>query len=110
MSTEHVSRRVNSARLGNFVTQKQPVRIVGKILKFADNAALMEASDGGQIKIVLGPEHNIVDTFVEVIGVPIDASSVRYVACTNMGTNLDLKFVNDVVEMTFDKKFDGRLF
>ncbi|KAI0066831.1 replication factor A protein 3 [Artomyces pyxidatus] len=107
-----LSPRVNSARLGNYVAQKQPVRIVGKISNFSQkgDTALMTACDGGEVKIMLNAGHNMVDTFVEVIGTPIDPSTVRYISCTNMGANMDLKLVNDVVELTFDPKFQGRLF
>jgi len=31
-------------------------------------------------------------------------------ACINMGSKLDLALVNQVVELTFDSKFRGRLF
>ncbi|KAH9171322.1 hypothetical protein EDB89DRAFT_1971945 [Lactarius sanguifluus] len=73
----------------------------------------MEASDGGQVKVLLPapPQpHNVTDTFVEIIGTVVDASTIKFMACINMGSKLDLALVNQVVELTFDPKFRGRLF
>ena len=118
----------------------------------------MEASDGGHVKVLLPPvspslgfqeqpldplfclvadspqppqPHNVTDTFVEIIGNTVDASTIKFMACINMGPKLgasplsfsptdtltpdvmahiDLALVNQVVELTFDSKFRGRLF
>ncbi|KAA1472033.1 replication factor A protein 3 [Dentipellis sp. KUC8613] len=108
--SDHVSTRVNGARLGAY--QSRTIRIVGKILRYEGDTALMEACDGGQVSIRIprGQEGVITDTFVEIIGTAQDASSVKMMACTNMGSNLDLKMINDVIELSHDPKFAGRMF
>ncbi|THH21141.1 hypothetical protein EW146_g342 [Bondarzewia mesenterica] len=106
---EHISTRVNSHHLASFVGH--PVRIVGKILKFQDDIAIMEACDGGQVEIRLPrAEAEMTDTFVEVIGTVVDASTVKMMACTNMGSTLDMKLIKDVVDLTHDPKFAKRIF
>ncbi|KAI0250607.1 replication factor A protein 3 [Lactifluus subvellereus] len=115
MSDEYVSPRVNAARIKDYLDTKHPVRVTGKVLNFSNDEThlLMEASDGGQITVLLPlpPQvHNVTDTFVEIIGTPVDASTIKFMACINMGPKLDLALVNQVTELTFDPKFRGRLF
>lgn len=115
MSDGFASPRVNAARIKDFLGCGHPVRVAGKVLNFSDDETylLMEASDGGQIKVLLPqpPQpHNVTDTFVEIIGNVVDASTIKFMACINMGPKLDLAVVNQVVELTFDQKFKGRLF
>lgn len=115
MSDGYSSPRVNAARIKNYLGSGHPVRVTGKVLNFSDDEThfLMEASDGGQVKVVLPPPpqlHNVTDTFVEIIGTAVDASTVKFMACINMGPKLDLALVNQVIELTFDPKFRGRLF
>jgi len=54
--------------------------------------------------------HGVTDTFVEIVGSVVDASTIKHMACINMGSKLDLALVNQVIEQTFDPKFKGRLF
>ncbi|KAI0298719.1 replication factor A protein 3 [Multifurca ochricompacta] len=115
MSDHLLSPRVNSAHMKDYLDGRHPVRITGKVLNFASDETylLMEASDGGQIKVLLPQHpqsHNVTDTFVEIIGTIVNPSTIKFMACINMGSNLDLTLVNQVVELTFDPKFRGRLF
>ncbi|ETW77943.1 hypothetical protein HETIRDRAFT_411186 [Heterobasidion irregulare TC 32-1] len=106
---EHTTTRVNAHHLPNFIGRR--VLIVGKILKFQDDVAIMQACDDLQIEIRLPPTgSNLTDTFVEVVGSVVDASTVKMLACTNMGSSLDTKLVKDVVDLTHDPKFAGRMF
>ncbi|KAH9981618.1 replication factor A protein 3 [Russula compacta] len=115
MSDDYVSPRVNSARIKDYLGAKHPVRVTGKVLNFSDDDTylMLETADGGKIKVLLPPPsqpHEVTDTFVEVIGTVVDASTIKFVARINMGLKLDLAIVNQVIELTFDPRFKGRLF
>ncbi|KAH7923092.1 replication factor A protein 3 [Leucogyrophana mollusca] len=100
---DHLSSRVNSARLPQFVGQT--VRLACKVLRFQADTAIVEASDGGQVEIRLPKDHNMAATYVEVIGTVLDATSIKMLGCVNLDGELDMKLVNDVVELTFDPRF-----
>lgn len=73
----------------------------------------MEAADGGRIKVLLPPPpqtHDVKATFVEIVGTVVDATTVKLLTCINLGSQLDLTMVNQVIELTFDPEFKGRLF
>ncbi|KAI0318519.1 replication factor A protein 3 [Amylostereum chailletii] len=107
---EHVSTRVNSAMLGQYL--KGTVRIVGKVLQVSGDAALVEASDGGQVKVVgtMINELPSPGTCVDIVGTVVDPSTIRYLLCTDMGTELDLKLVDDVIQLSHDPRFKTRVF
>ncbi|KII84267.1 hypothetical protein PLICRDRAFT_701850 [Plicaturopsis crispa FD-325 SS-3] len=98
---EHVSTRVNSARLADY--KGQTVRLTCKTIK--GESAIVEASDGGQVSVKLHRDAHMTDTYVEVIGTVLDESTVKMMACINLGSDLDMQLVNDVVELTFDPRF-----
>ncbi|KAN0108959.1 hypothetical protein V8E52_009742 [Russula decolorans] len=115
MSVESVSPRVNSARMRNFIGASHPIRLTGKVLNFADDETYvnMEAADGGRVKVLLPPPpqaHDVTATFVEIVGTVVDATTVKLLTCINMGAQLDLAMVNQVIELTFDPEFKGKLF
>ncbi|KAF5356879.1 hypothetical protein D9756_006515 [Leucocoprinus leucothites] len=106
---EHLSPRVNSKRLNDFVGKT--VRLPCKVLSFNDgNTLTVEASDGGHVRVLLPNSPDIRDTFVEIIGSVSDSSSIKMMACINMGDKLDLKLANDVTEKTFDPRFKDMFF
>ncbi|KAH7910109.1 replication factor A protein 3 [Hygrophoropsis aurantiaca] len=105
---DHISTRVNSAKLAQFVGQT--VRLPCKVLRFQAETAMVESTDGGQVEVRLPKEHTIASTFVEVIGTVIDISSIKLLGCINLDENLDMKFVNDVIEVTFDPRFRKTMF
>jgi len=114
-ANDHISPRVNSARLKDYVNASHPVRMTGKVLNFSNDETYftMEAPDGGKIKVLLPPPpvtHGVTDTYVEIVGSVVDASTLNYMTCINMGSELDLKYVNDVLIETFSPRFQGRLF
>ncbi|KAI0277956.1 replication factor A protein 3 [Russula aff. rugulosa BPL654] len=118
MSTE--SPRVNSARMRTFIGASHPIRLIGKVVNFADDETYMnmEAADGGRVKVLLPryvlsfpPQaHDVTATFVEIVGTAVDATTVKLLTCINLGSQLDLTMVNQVIELTFDPEFKGKLF
>ncbi|KAH0826619.1 hypothetical protein J3R83DRAFT_4984 [Lanmaoa asiatica] len=49
----------------------------------------------------------LVGTFVEIIGHVVNESSIKFLLSLNLDSDkeLDMKLVNDVVELTFDPRF-----
>ncbi|KAI0287514.1 hypothetical protein BC826DRAFT_1043821 [Russula brevipes] len=98
MSEDYASPRVNSARVKDYLGASHPVRVTGKLLNFSndDTYLLMEAADGGQVKVLL------------------PSRSLRFPSGHRLVVvgfaDLDLALVNQVVELTFDPKFKGKLF
>ncbi|KIM70759.1 hypothetical protein SCLCIDRAFT_67592, partial [Scleroderma citrinum Foug A] len=99
------SPRVNSARLPTFVGRT--VRLPCKVLRFHNSSAIVEACDGGEVEVRLSPNHELPGTFVEIIGQVTGESTIKFMQGLNLETNkeLDMKLVNDVVELTFDPRF-----
>jgi len=108
MSSEHASTRVNSRHLNEYVGRT--VRLVCKCLSFQGENAIVETSDGGQVEVRLHRDSNMADTYVEVIGSVIDATTVKMMACINLGSDLDMKLVDDVIELIHDPRFRDRMF
>ncbi|KAF8155599.1 hypothetical protein B0H34DRAFT_798760 [Crassisporium funariophilum] len=126
-----LSTRVNSARLSDYVGKH--VRLPCKALKMSDGSATVEASDGGHVTVHLNSvllsilplsEANIgrnslsafqkagaiVDPYIEVVGKVMDASTVQMLACVNLGAELDMKMVNDTIELIHDPRFYSKMF
>lgn len=99
------SPRVNSARLPAFMGRT--VRLPCKVLKFQGTSAIVEACDGGQVEIRLNPSNELSATFVEIIGQVVGESAIKFLFGINLDSDkeLDMKLVNDVVELTFDPRF-----
>ncbi|KAJ3505991.1 hypothetical protein NLJ89_g7120 [Agrocybe chaxingu] len=109
MDTEKgISPRVNSARLANFVGQE--VRLPCKTLRIDGSRVTVEASDGGQVNVQALPNTDISETYIEVLGRVKDASTVQMLACINLGPNLDMKLVNDTIELIHDPRFYSKMF
>lgn len=98
-----IAPRVNSARLGQYVSRT--VRLTCKTLKVQGDTAVVQASDGGEVQVRLLREANMTTAYIEVIGSVIDASTIRMMACIDLGNELDMKLVNDVVELWHDPRF-----
>ncbi|TFK34446.1 replication factor A protein 3 [Crucibulum laeve] len=106
--SEHVSTRVNSARLPFYIGKM--VRLPCKILNFNSASATVQAADGGEVIIRLIADIPMSDTFVEVIGNVVDATTIKMMGCVNLGSDLDLKLVNDTIELIHDPRFYKRMF
>ncbi|KAG2154264.1 replication factor A protein 3 [Suillus bovinus] len=120
---EHISMRVNSARLAGM--KGKTVRLPCKVLRLSDDTAIVEASDGGQVEIQR-KNVDVTATYVEVIGSVIDASTIKALATLPLdsegelgmvfnrlyylarfhSSNIDMQLVNDVIELTFEPRFD----
>jgi replication factor A3 len=101
---EYNTPRVNAARVPQYVGKT--VRLVCKVDRFSGNTARVLASDGGELNIVI-TNQSIASTFVEVVGTVQDSSTIKALMCQSLGDDLDLKLVNDVTELSHDKRFAG---
>jgi len=104
---EHSSPRVNSARLAQYIGKT--VRLPCRVVKLHGNgeSAIVEASDGGEVVIKLArvQDVNMTTTHVEVIGKVVDAGTIQMLGCYEYEGVLDMKIVNQVVELTHDPRF-----
>ncbi|KAI9569965.1 replication factor A protein 3 [Boletus coccyginus] len=103
--SDHQSPRVNAARLPNFAGRI--VRLPCKVLSQQTGSALVEACDGGQVEIRMNETDRLDGTFVEIVGHVVGDSAIKLLRCLNLDSDkeLDMKLVNDVVELTFDPRF-----
>ncbi|KZT69974.1 replication factor A protein 3 [Daedalea quercina L-15889] len=101
--TEHVSPRVNAARLGKYIGRT--IRLTCKVVRSQGDTAIVQASDGGEVSVRLTQGTHLDGSFVEVIGTVNDAATVKMLACINLGNDLDMDLVNDVVELWHDPRF-----
>ncbi|PWN52443.1 replication factor A protein 3 [Violaceomyces palustris] len=90
---------VNSQTLANH--RGQIVRLVGKVHKLTGNVLLVQASDQGFVEVYLNPESNVSGSvYVEITGkVSESGESMRELLSINFGENLDLKLVEEVVQL-----------
>ncbi|KAI8988659.1 replication factor A protein 3 [Pilobolus umbonatus] len=88
--------RINSALREKYVGQT--VRLVGQVLSFSADTAVIAASDGGQVLVKLNGENTWGTKYVEVIGQVSNDFSIVEFKSTNMGEALDLALANKVVE------------
>ncbi|KAF8552077.1 replication factor A protein 3 [Imleria badia] len=103
--SEYQSPRINAARLPEFIGRT--VRLPCKVLSQQGGGAVVEACDGGQVEIRMNENEQLTGTFVEVIGKVVDNSAIKFLQSLNLDSDkeLDMKLVNDVVELTFDPRF-----
>ncbi|KAM0745826.1 replication factor A protein 3 [Meredithblackwellia eburnea MCA 4105] len=96
---ERPTPRVNSTLLNDYIGQT--VRLIGKLERMGDdNSATVIASDKGEVTINLGPNHNLTDTFVEIIGRVNQDSSIQEHTSVNFGDKLDLDLVEEALQLT----------
>ncbi|KAJ9116668.1 hypothetical protein QFC20_000602 [Naganishia adeliensis] len=107
MSTFGDTRRVNSARLGEYVGTT--VRLTAEVKRMEGDTAVVIASDGGEIQIQLHREANLATKFCEIIGRVNEDLSVKVLWSMNMGDDLDLSIVDKVVELSHGPKGQGIL-
>ncbi|KAF8183111.1 replication factor A protein 3 [Pholiota molesta] len=102
--------RVNSARLVDFVNKD--VRLPCKVLKLDGDRITAEASDGGQVTVTVKAPGNadVSDTYIEVIGRVTNPTTVQMHVCISMGSDLDMKLVNDTIELIHDPRFFSKMF
>jgi len=109
---KNLSTRVNAARLPEYIGQH--VRLAGKVLKMNENRATVQASDGGQVNVQLSTASLAntanMDSYVEVVGRVVDANTMNMLAFINLGDDLDMKVVNDTIELIHDPRFYKKMF
>ncbi|EMD35445.1 hypothetical protein CERSUDRAFT_116205 [Gelatoporia subvermispora B] len=103
--SEHATPRINSARLTDYIGRS--VRLTCKALAVNGDTAKVQASDGGEIIARLLPDVDITSQYIEIIGTVQDPSTIKMQACIDLGDNLDMKLVNDVVEFSHDPRFSN---
>lgn len=85
------------------------VHLPCKVLKFQDSSAIVEACDGGQVEVRLHPSDELTCVYTEIVGQVLDPSTMKFLTAVDLhvepGKELDMKLVNDVVELTFDPRF-----
>jgi len=109
---KNLSTRVNAARLSEYIGRH--VRLACKVLKMNENRATVQASDGGQVNLQLSTislkKTANMDSYVEVVGRVIDANTMQMLAFLNLGDDLDMKLVNDTIELIHDPRFYEKMF
>ncbi|CAO3634702.1 unnamed protein product [Cunninghamella blakesleeana] len=72
--------------------------MIGKIVSYTGETAVIQATDGGQVLVKLNGESQWGTDYVEVIGrVEKDFSIFEFKSC-NLGNNFDLGLANKAVE------------
>ncbi|CAD6569607.1 MAG: hypothetical protein TREMPRED_005329 [Tremellales sp. Tagirdzhanova-0007] len=99
--------RINSRLLSQY--KGHTVRLTAKVLKIVGETATVQASDGGEIGIHLSREIHIEDTFVEIIGSVKDDLTVKALTNINLGSNIDMKAVQALVEFGNSSRGEGVL-
>ncbi|KAI0031357.1 replication factor A protein 3 [Vararia minispora EC-137] len=108
--SEFATPRINSAALGQY--EKHTIRVVGKVKEIPDSThAVLEASDSGIVNINALPMQveslrNV--TYAEIIGEVVDPVTIRYQSHSDLGSNIDLKLVDEVIQQCM--RFMGRIF
>ncbi|KAJ6588798.1 replication factor A protein 3 [Mycena capillaripes] len=109
MSDSLTSIRVNSALLPRFSGKN--VRLTCRPIQFMGTSATVAASDGGQVTVTLLPDtHMAPDTFYEVIGSTMNATTIKMYHCIPMGTDLNMKLVDDTIKLIHDPRFYTKMF
>jgi len=111
MDDPELSTRVNSARLARYTNKT--IRLPCQILSVNEGQILVEASDGGQVTVVVPSNmrnEHIQDKYIEVVGKVFDSATVHMLAYIGLGAHLDMKLVNDTTELIHDPRFLQKMF
>ncbi|WRT67146.1 uncharacterized protein IL334_004112 [Kwoniella shivajii] len=97
--------RINS----KFLTQHrgETIRLTAKVVKLSGDTATVETSDGAALGVHLSRDMHIGDGYVEIIGMVKDDLSIKAHTYIELGSNLDMKAVNAVVEFAHSPKGQG---
>ncbi|WVR05256.1 hypothetical protein IAU60_002268 [Kwoniella sp. DSM 27419] len=99
--------RINSRYLAQH--KGETVRLTAKVLKLSGDSATVETSDGAPLGVHLSRDMHIGDGYVEIIGSVKDDLSIKAHTYIELGSNLDMKAVNAVVELAHSDKGQGVL-
>jgi len=97
--------RVNGAKMQKFIGRT--VRLPCRVLKFQGQDAVVEAADGSQIQVVVSIDSNMNSQYVEIVGQVKDESSIRMLSVLNIGDSMDMKTVNNMIELMHHNEFAG---
>ncbi|WWC90023.1 uncharacterized protein L201_004953 [Kwoniella dendrophila CBS 6074] len=99
--------RINS----KYLTQHrgETVRLTAKVIKLSGDTATVETSDGNTLGVHLSRDMHIGDGYVEIIGMVKDDLSIKAHTYIELGSDLDMKAVNAVVELAHSGKGQGVL-
>ncbi|RHZ82193.1 hypothetical protein Glove_112g44 [Diversispora epigaea] len=90
--------RINSTLLSKY--RNEVVRLIGRVKESSKNSAVLEASDKGQIRILLSPETILqANKIVEIIGRVRDDHSLQELNTTNFGEEFDLDLYENAVQV-----------
>ncbi|KAJ7640882.1 hypothetical protein DFH06DRAFT_1301868 [Mycena polygramma] len=127
MSDTLTSIRVNSALLPRFSGKNvrltcRPVKARLHVVQhlaaaervctqFMGTTATVAASDGGEVTVTLLPDtHMASDTYYEIIGSALNSTTIKMYHCIPMGANLDMKLVDDTINLMHDPRFYTKMF
>ncbi|KAK6902945.1 hypothetical protein V866_008321 [Kwoniella sp. B9012] len=107
MSPINPEPRINS----KYLTQHrgEVVRLTAKVIKLSGDTATVETSDGNTLGVHLSRDMHIGDGFIEIIGTVKDDLSIKAHTYIELGSQLDMKAVNAVVEFAHSGKGQGVL-
>ncbi|WWC61111.1 uncharacterized protein I303_103689 [Kwoniella dejecticola CBS 10117] len=99
--------RINS----KYLTQHrgETVRLTAKVVKLSGDTATVETSDGSSLGVHLSRDMHIGDGFVEIIGSVKDDLTIKAHTYIELGSDIDMKAVNAVVEFAHSGKGQGVL-
>ncbi|TFK19143.1 hypothetical protein FA15DRAFT_674703 [Coprinopsis marcescibilis] len=110
-----ISPHVNSALLPHWVGKT--VRLTCKTIKFNDNGSLtVAAADGGQVSVrvtqpsALQDDPALASSYLEIVGKVVDASTIQMLGCVAMGSDLDMKLINDTISIIHDDRYFTKMF
>ncbi|TBU27013.1 replication factor A protein 3 [Dichomitus squalens] len=102
MSTNR-SPRVNKTLMAKY--SGQTVRLIAKLISLKDDTAIVETSDGGQVEVKLLRNFSHGSTYLEVIGQVQDERTIKMVGCVSLGDDVDMKLVDQIVQIWHDPRF-----
>ncbi|KIY50970.1 replication factor A protein 3 [Fistulina hepatica ATCC 64428] len=96
--------RVNSKRMQSF--RAKPVRLICKIENISGSSATVTTSDGGEVAVKLTPDFGMEQgPYLEIIGNVVDDTTLKMMTFMNMGQDLDMKLVDDAIELSFSPTY-----
>lgn len=103
---EHITPRVNAARMPDF--KNHTVRVFGKILRLDDDAneVIIQASDGGELRVQFVSPPTLSSQYIEVIGKVAKDDTLKAQAIVELTDNFDMELADFVVQMWHDPRFE----
>ncbi|KAK2464303.1 hypothetical protein APHAL10511_003760 [Amanita phalloides] len=108
MSLEHISPRVNAALFPQY--KGKVVRLTCKRISIHGDTATVEASDGGELCVLMTRDLRIGEAgpYVELIGNVVDSTTLKLMTYVDLGQELDLSVVDSAIRLMHDPRFVGK--